>query len=176
MPSKVQLFTPEQIKAAAAIDQNVYPEDIEVAAKWVQDESVERVLGTPLFNRIIDLKESGAIDNAEYSAYKALVDDYILYIVGWGVRADVQPLLHNKVRNAGVNRSTDEHVDAVDQDDMYRNINRYEKRRDAYVQKTAEYLHCHAAEFPEYAPCDCTCGGQSPERGTGSFPFGIYVE
>lgn len=175
MPSKVQIFTPTEIRDAAAIDSSVYDEDVKTAAKWVQDESVERVLGTPLFNRLIRLVESGTIDASGNEAYKYIKDNYILYIVGWGVRADIQPLLHNKVRNAGTVRSTDEHITAVDQDDMYKNINRFEKRRDAYVQKLADYLRCHSNEFSEYAPCGCNECGAAPERGS-AFPFGIWVD
>lgn len=173
MPTKVQLFTPEEIKAAAALDKNVYDEDVIASAKWVQDDSVERVLGRPLFDRLLNLVVSGAIENPEYSQYKYLLNNYLIYVVAWGVRADVQPLLHNKVRNAGVVRPTDEHTVAVEQDDMYRNINRYERRRDAYVKKTEDYLRCNASDFPEYSTCGCSCDGV-PQRS--SWPFGIYVD
>lgn len=172
MPTKMQLFTPAEIKEAAALDKGVYDEDIITAAKWVQDESIERVLGSPLFNRVVDLVSSGAIDAPANRPYKSLLYDYLLYIVGWGVRADIQPLLHNKVRNAGTVRSTDEHIQSVDQEDLYRNINRFEKRRDAYVKKTEDFLRRNASDFPEYAPCDNSCEGAPRSQ----WPFGIYVD
>lgn len=175
MPSKTQIFKAEQLKAAAAIDKNVYEGDIEVSAKWVQDEHVERVLGTPLFNKIIRLVEDDTMDASENEAYKFLTENYLLYIVAWGIRADVQPQLHNKIRNAGTVRSTDEHVDAVDQDDMYKNIGRYEKKRNAYITKTAEYIRCHADQYPEFSPCGGECGGMRPEKQT-EWPCGIYVD
>lgn len=175
MPSETQMFTPNEIRIAAAIDKNVYDEDIKVSAKWVQDETVEHALGTKLFNRMIELILSNQIEQTQYEHYKYILHTYILYIIGWGVRADVQPQLHNKVRNAGVMRSTDEHIIAVDQETMYKNIGRYEKRRDAYVKKLIDYLCCHASWFPEYAPCSCDCDGISAARNNG-YIAGIYLD
>lgn len=177
MPNLTQLFKPEDIRTAAAIDSNVYDEDIATSAKWVQDEHVERVLGTPLFNRLCELVDSGDIDQSKYASYKYILDNYLLYIVGWGVRAEAQPLLHNKVRNAGVTHSTDEHLQTVDQQTMYENIGRYMKRMNVYVSKLADYLRCHAGEFPEYSPCGsdgCGCE-QKPQRNSGNI-CGIYLD
>lgn len=177
MPSKIQLFIPDQIRTAAAIDANIYNEDIETSAKWVQDEHVERVLGTPLFNRICELVASGDIDDSENASYKYILDNYLLYVVGWGVRADVQPQLHNKVRNAGVTHSTDEHLQTVDQQTMYENMGRYMKRMNAYISKLADYLRCHASKFPEYSPCGsdaCGCE-QTPQRNGGNI-CGIHLD
>lgn len=175
MPSNKQLFSPDEIRTAAAIDCNVHDEDIQVSAKWVQDETVEHALGCKLFDRLIELVCTGQISQPIYAPYHYIMNAFILLIVGWGVRADVQPQLHNKVRNAGTMRSTDEHIAAVDQQTMYANIKRYENRRDAYAKKLIDYLRCHPHDFPEYAPCACECGCAGPDRNTG-YIAGIVLD
>lgn len=173
MPRNVQLFSVAQLIAAAALDENLYDIDIEVSAKAVQDEYVEGTIGTCLFNRLCDLVETGDIDKPDNIAYKRLLVDYVLYVVAWGVRYDIEPQLQNKIRNAGVTNSTDEHLVTVAQNIMFENMGRYKRRMQFYAKALLKYVQDNKDIYKEFEPCGNSCS--STNSGSG-YLAGIAVD
>ncbi len=174
--SNKQLFKAEEIRAFAGLDANLYGLDVLVSAKVVQDTWLLGVLGENLFDRLAAIAEPGD----PQTVYDTLRSTYVLPVVAWGVRADIEPQLHNKIRNAGVVRSTDERIVGVSQNEMKENMLRYENRMKFYLEKLIEYLRSHRSGFPEWNDRTCENHERGDERACstrgGKIIAGIYLD
>lgn len=147
------------------MDKNVYERDIDTSIHWVQDSILMPALGPEFFNFIISLIDSDQIYEPQYIYHYRLWQTYIISLLQWGVWADIEPNLHNKIRNAGLVRSTDEHITAIDQHTMYENMGRYEKKRDFYVKEMLKYICDNIEHFPEFDASSCGCGSCGSSNG-----------
>ncbi len=167
------MFNPEFIKWKAAIDHNVYDHEVIVSEKWIIDSVISPIIGRCMIERLCDLPTwTHDPETCEWiepeiteedQLYMRLRDEFIFDCVAWGVRADIGPQLHNKIRNAGVIRTTDEQIQSVIQDDMIRNKERYENRMRFYEDRVKQFVRANKSDFPElncdgHEPCgQCGC-------------------
>ncbi len=174
MLSNKQLFSAKLIKGFAAIDSNVHDEDVMVSAKVIQDEWVLPVICDDLFCKLAGMD----CPTDPVTPYDVLRLTYILPVIAWGVRADIEPQLHNKVRNAGLIRASDERIANVSQNEMKENMLRYENRMKFYLDRLKDYLKENRADFPEWQDCEksceCVCSTNSSTRG--KIVAGIYLD
>lgn len=168
------LFCAKTIKAFAAIDANVHDEDIDVSAKVVQDMYLIPAICEALFDKLMEVSCSESVN----TPYETLLNTYVLPVVAWGVRADIEPQLHNKIRNAGLARVADERIFNVSQNEMKENMLRYENRMKTYLDKLVSYLQAHRANFPEWSGCSgkCACDDGGKSAGGDKIIAGIYID
>lgn len=110
----------------------------------------EPLLGTTLYEKLLDLVETGDIDDNAYVNYKTLLEEYI-----------TAPLVHHTMElylmlntftanDAGVIQFTSDNTLPVGMSEIERLSNKYKNIAGRYDDKLRKYLCENSSLFPEY--------------------------
>lgn len=158
---KVLLVNIDKLKNESYVDDNVSEKHLRVAINAIQDEIIENVIGTCLFNKLADLVCSGNFHHECNLKYKVLMDDYLFKIFVYAVQAEISIPLSFKNRNVGtIQQDTDGVSKTTISDIKYLN-QYYINKADEYVSRTIKFLLCNRCEFPELSCCECSWCTQS---------------
>ncbi|MCD8167010.1 MAG: hypothetical protein LUE93_13395 [Bacteroides sp.] len=158
---KVLLVNMDKLKNESYIDENVSEKHLRVAINAIQNEIIEKVIGTSLFNQLAQLVCQGTFNQECNLKYKVLMDDYLFRIFVYAVQAELSIPLSFKNRNTGtIQPETDSSARTSISDIKYLN-QYYINKADEYIQRTIKFLLCNRSEYPELERCDCSwCSGQ----------------
>jgi hypothetical protein len=106
--ARVLLISEATLKKNSVINNNVDGMYILPAIEYAQDAGLQPLLGTKLYNKLMDLVADGSIQTE--TDYKVLLDEYITPYLLNKVTADIQIPLTYKLRNQGVVQQTDANV------------------------------------------------------------------
>lgn len=143
------LIQPDGIKALGLMDRNLDESDVKPVIKFVQDDSIQNLIGTRLLQKLLDLVSSGEICNEGNECYKELLDGYLKWILAWNVMAECHVTFYTKLRNAGVVTVRDNYIQPVSYQDMKKIAADYHDKADSYKVKLQRYLSCECSCFPE---------------------------
>lgn len=151
MSQDILLISDVMLKERTAVHGNIDPKLIYPEIKVAQDMYIEKLLGTALYNKLLDLIGNGTISDAGNAEYKKLLDRYIvdalLHYTMSGMVTTTSFQIWNKgvVRKQGVDTELPTMAEIVDLSNMYRN------RAELYAERLRKYLKQNAAtKFPEY--------------------------
>lgn len=153
--SDVYLVDFEKLKANSVLDRNVSNDDIRLIVKLVQDEVIENVIGTHLFDRLKGLIISEEIGLERFSQYRELLDDYLFWIFAWRVPAELMIVKSYKVRNIGTVQQIADQVAQAPMSELESVRAEYRGNADKYVLNTIKFLKCNRECFPELEYCAC---------------------
>lgn len=170
------LIAPDTLKSLGVIDANLDEKSLAPIIKFVQDDILQNILGTKLYDNLLELAGTDLICQEGYECYKELLDGFIKWILAWAVMAECYTVFHTKLRNAGAVRITDNNIVPVSYSDMKKVAQDARDKADSYIVKLQKYLTCNYKCFPELKGCGCY-GEKSPDKinGTGS-PFYFDVK
>lgn len=168
--ARVFLISEKTIKENSVVNDNVDTMYILPAIEFAQDEGLQSLIGTKLYKRLMDLVESGDIE--EYSDYKYLLDEYITPYLLNKVTADVQLPIAYKVRNQGVMQLNSEYSNNLSIRDVQYLIQFYENKAIFYGNRMSDYLKANNRRYPEYCSLD-SCADMPSNKG--SYKTGIYL-
>lgn len=151
------LINVDWLKMNSHLDENVNDKDVRISIKLVQDQIIQQVIGTCLFEALKEMIVDCTIDHELNSKYKFLLDEYLLDIFAWGVPAMLPIPLTYKIRNAGEIKTTSEGLSTSTLDDINYTTQWYKNKMDFYVQRAIKWLCCNTSCFPELCSC-CECG------------------
>lgn len=97
----VQLISENTLKDFSLLDNNLSWGYIQPTLKYVQDLKMTELLGRDMYNDI--MKE--VRDNNVSEKYKTILDDYIRYVLLWGIMSHIQIPLNYKFRNQGMTQN-----------------------------------------------------------------------
>lgn len=143
------LVSIDDIKAFGVIDINVHEHVLQPIAMYVQDEVIHNLIGTRLYEKLMELVETDEIDLDENECYKQLLRGYIFKIMAWKIKAESCLDLSEKVRNFGVGRVSDDRVYPDTYNDMQKTKRNFHDRADKYVVELGNFLSCNCNCFPE---------------------------
>lgn len=147
---KVLLLSEKTLKEDSLINDNVESTYILPAIQIAQEQGLQQVIGTMLYDKICD-----AVDRGEISAdYRILLNDYITPYLEYKVMADIQIPLSYKFRNLGVNQTTDERTYSQSLRDTQYLIEFYENKAKFYSNRLYDYLKANRKLFPEFLQQD----------------------
>ena len=147
---KVLLLSEKTLKEDSLINDNVESTYILPAIQIAQEQGLQQVIGTMLYDKICD-----AVDRREISAdYRILLNDYITPYLEYKVMADIQIPLSYKFRNLGVNQTTDERTYSQSLRDTQYLIEFYENKAKFYSNRLYDYLKANHKLFPEFLETD----------------------
>lgn len=149
MMENVFLVSENSLKAANYIDYNIKGEVLIPAITFVQDDIVENLLGTKLYEKLLSLINSDTINESENSKYKELLDGYLFKLIAYSVIAELQVPLSYQTRNKGNVQSSDERVSNAFMTEVKYTENHYRNRADLYRIRLSDYLYCNNKDFPE---------------------------
>ena len=98
--ARVLLISEQTLKSNGVINNNVDGMYILPAIEYAQDAGLQPIIGTKLYNKLMDLVADGSIGQS--TDYKVLLDEYVTPYLLNKVTADIQIPLNYKLRNQGV--------------------------------------------------------------------------
>lgn len=155
MATKVLLVSEDYIKTYSNLNDNVFGDYLLPSIREAQDMGLQTILGECLYNRILNLVDSGDIAENENAWYKALLDDYIQDYLMYQVLTDLVPIIGVKLANLGTVISNDEHVQNLTETERSNVKQYYQIRADFRARRMQEFLLNNRGEFAELNDCDC---------------------
>lgn len=157
----ILMISADKLKKNSYIDANVEEQTIRVAAKFIQDTIVEKIIGSCLYNQLLQM----ICDNKVTGNYKILLVEYLHPIFTYGIPGELSIPLSFKNRNIGTFQVQGSDVKSTDLDEL-KYINQwYKNKMNFYMSRAMEYICKNRDCFAMYCcPCD-----SRPSSGTGSF-------
>ena len=123
---------------------------IKNAVREAQDIGLQAIIGTILYDKILDLTDSGDINTGAYSDYKTLLDnyiqDYLLYAAYW-YSLDA---IYLRPRNNGlIKPNGGENSDAIERDLYNMKRQTVQNKMEYYANRLTTYIIENQVTFPE---------------------------
>ncbi len=164
---RVLLLSEQRLKEDSLVNNNVDSMYIFPAIQTAQEIGLQPLLGTKLYNKLLDVVENGGEDQ-----YFTLLDKYVIPYLEMKVMADIQIPLAYKVRNAGLVQNTSENTTLPTLQETQYIVEYYENKAAFYANRMSDYIIANSNEYPEYNSCDSLADLHSNRM---SYSTGIYL-
>ena len=168
--NEILLISEKTLKENSVINNNVDGMYVLPAIEYAMDAGLQPIIGTKLYNRLMDMVEDGTIENN--NDYKYLLDEYVTPYLINKVTADIQIPLAYKVRNQGVVQQTGENTYVPSLKDLQYVIQNYENKANFYSNRLSDFLKANRKKYPEY--CSVDSGADMPSN-KDAYNTGIYL-
>lgn len=168
--ARVLLISEKTLKENSVINNNVDGMYVLPAIEYAMDAGLQPLIGTKLYNRLMDMVEDGTIENN--NDYKYLLDEYITPFLLNKVTAEIQIPLAFKLRNQGVVQQTGENTYVPSLKDMQYVTQNYENKANFYGNRLSDFLHANRSKYPEYCKID-SCADMPSD--SGAYKTGLYL-
>lgn len=168
--ARVFLISEATLKKNSVVNNNVDGIYLLPAIEYAQDAGLQPIIGTKLYNKLMDLVENGSITGA--TDYKFLLDEYVAQYLINKVTADIQIPLSYKMRNQGVVQQTGENTYVPSMKDIQYVIQHYQNQADFYGNRMSDYLRANRTKYPEYCSID-SCADMHSNKG--AYNTGIFL-
>ncbi len=168
--ARVFLISTATMKKNSVVNNNVDDMYLLPSIEIAQDAGLQPLLGTKLYNKLMDLVEDNSITGA--TEYKYLLDEYITPYLINKATADIIIPLSYKMRNQGVVQQTSEYTYSPSLKDTQYVIQNYENKANFYGNRLSDYLKANRNKFPEYCSVDSSADMPSD---SGAYKTGIYL-
>lgn len=170
--ARVYLISEKTLKENSVINNNVDSMYILPAIEYAQDAGLQPLIGTKLYNALMDMVADGSIVELDNDDYKYLLDEYVTPYLVNKVTADIQIPLAYKMRNQGVVQQTGENTYTPSMKDTQFVIQNYENKANFYGQRLSDFLRANRALYPEYCSKD-SCADMPSDRN--AYNTGIFL-
>ena len=150
--ARVFLLSQKVLKSNSLVNDNVDSSFILPAIEYAQDSGLQTILGTKLYNKLMDLVADGSITGE--TDYKYLLDEYVTPYLINKVTADIQLPLAYKFRNQGVVQQTGDNTYVPALRDIQYVVQHYNDQATFYANRLRDYLHANHSKYPEYCKID----------------------
>ena len=154
--TKTLLVSEKYIKQHSNLDDNVWGDYLLPAIREAQNIGLQSILGSCLYNALIEKVENGLITDIENAAYKTLLDDYVQDYMMYQTITDLVPIIGVKLANLGTAVSNDVHIENLSEDERSRLKTYYQYRADFYCKRMQEFLLENKDAFNELDECQCS--------------------
>jgi hypothetical protein len=145
MATVTYIILPDVIRERMSLHDNIEDKNLYPEIKAVQDLYIMPLLGSRLFDKILnDLP-----DNLD-GYYKTLMDDYLVMAVCNFVMSELPEVLNYQYWNKGVATKTAENTKEPTMSELYSLVAKYKNRAEHYTKLARAYLVANVAHFPEY--------------------------
>ena len=168
--ARVLLISEKTLKSNGVINNNVDGMYILPAIEYAQDAGLQPIIGTKLYNKLMDLVADGSI--VQSTDYKVLLDEYVTPYLLNKVTADIQIPLNYKLRNQGVVQNQTENTIVPTMKDLQYVIQNYEYKAIFYGNRLSDYLMANKSKLPEYCKVDSSADMHSNPN---SYKTNIYL-
>jgi hypothetical protein len=139
------------LKERSSIHDDIDPKLIYPSIKVMQDMYIEPILGSNLYQKIQAIIESGDINLPAFSAYKNLLDNYIIDTLLFYTLADLAFNLSYQFWNKGVVRKQGDNTELPSLSDITDIENKNKIKGEWYANRLRLHLiDRHATLYPEY--------------------------
>lgn len=150
----VILVSENFVRSNTNISSNLQDKFIQSAVREATDIDFEELVGTNLLNKLKELIEKQEVNAPENRIYKKLLDIAKYYLAYCAV-ARLVVISSVKIDNIGANVTSDNNVQSLDFDDVFRLEKYYQNKADVYKKKVQVFLQKNVNEIPELQQDDC---------------------
>lgn len=144
------LISEAKLREFTDLANNVDSALIKNAIRESQDISLQRIIGTLLYEKIMDLVDSGDINDSTYSDYKTLLDSYIQDFLIYAAYYYALDVIYLRSRNNGlIQPNGGENSDAVDRSLYNMKRQSVENKMEYYAERLTNYIIEEDSLFPE---------------------------
>lgn len=139
-----------KLKQYSDINDSVDPDLLKNNIRLSQDIELQRIIGTLLYDKLLDLVSSGEIDDAGNAVYKTLLDDYIQNMLLYAAYYETLESIFIRPRNNGLlTPQGGENSITVDRQvyDMKRQSVR--NKMEFYADKLTRFITENESDYPE---------------------------
>lgn len=150
---KVLLISTHFIKNNSVIDDNIDDKIIANTIMFVQESTMQEILGTKLLDKITADVEAGTLTGL----YKTLVDDYVRWTLLYYTVAELLEPLQFRITNKGVvTKDSESRSTSVSSELLYKLKDSYLQKAEYYSEKTKKFLLKNYNSLPELVNIDIT--------------------
>lgn len=153
MNNTVYLLSTKDLKDYSPINQNVDDSLLHNAIMEAQEVELQQILGSCLYNRIIELVNSDEIQDE--LDYKILLDDYCRKVIVYAATQRAAVYIRYKMMNKGVQSQNSENSNPVDLNELQYFIDHVKNDMEFFSKRLQDYLIANSELFPEYKVCNC---------------------
>jgi len=172
--ARVFLVSETTLKKQTAINDNVDSGQLRNAISVAQDINLQETLSTSLYNKILDLVDTGAITGSTNTNYKTLLDDYIVPMVTHYSYFYAMDDFIMKFMNVGLVQGFSEQGNPLDINMFKMLKNGARDKAEWYDNRLRDHLFNNDQLYPEYKTS--TTDGTLPAANTDGFMSSIVMD
>lgn len=134
------------LKSKGFIDEEFDNKLIKLATKTQQDILIEPLLGTQVYLQLL----AQCANNNLLDSYKYIVENYILFIVGYAVKAELYLDASYKLKNKGTVTTNGTNVNNASLNEIQYMQTDAMNKVASYSKRLSEFMFTHRQQFPEY--------------------------
>ena len=172
---QILLISEDKVKTVSNLDNNVFGKWLLPAIREAQDIGLQHIIGSCLYNHILNLVDTGEITLPDNELYKDLLDNQICDYLVYQSLVNVIPLINVNMANMGTVVSNDEHIQTLSQGNIDLVRGYYQSLADVYQKRLQDYLKCNCESFPELNECGCGSCAVKPNLTSNANTSGIWL-
>lgn len=145
---EILLSSEKFIKSISNISDNVSGKYILPSLREAQEIDLKGIIGESLLKKLKDLIAEDVLNEESNVGYKELVDQ-CQYYLAYTVISRLCVITSYKINNAGVNKTSDDNMEVVDQDEIYNIQAFYQKKADYYCYQLQMFILDNKDKYPE---------------------------
>lgn len=132
------------------ISENLQSQFLIPAIRNAQFIKYQSIIGEGLYKRLVN----DIVNNSLTADYKDLLEHSKMYLA-YSAMVELCVISNIKINNIGINIASDDRVQTLGVDDMFRIKDYFQHQADFYCKDLQNYLLNNRAKFPELSECQC---------------------
>ena len=148
--SRVLLISTATLKKHTPIQDNVDDSLLNPYIYKAQETHIQQILGTNLYDKVLNLVQTNTIGTASNVAYKTVLEDYIVPCLIEYSFYEVMPFISLKITNKSIVRGNAEYATEGDLADLKYLRQSVRDLAEFYAQRLTNFLRQYSNNYPEY--------------------------
>ncbi len=150
MSKNILMISEQSFKDFTIASNNIDMKSVTQIIKMTQDRYIHPILGTALYNKILDLIFTEEIKDVPNAKYKKLLDEFVTDTLFNYVLAELPMSMQYKYVNKGVVKRTSENIQEPTFQELSSVSKYYQGYAEWYAERTINYLCASQTLYPEY--------------------------
>lgn len=154
--TNILLISEDFLKTNSGLNDNMFGKSLLPAIREAQDIYLQQIIGSTLYNKLLELVDSETIGDNDNALYKELLDNYVRSYLLYQTIVQVIPVTNVKLSNYGTTLSDDQYLVNLSQGEAELIEKHYQNLSDFYARRLQEFIlnHCEDLSIDT-----CTCDG-----------------
>jgi hypothetical protein len=150
MSANVLMISEQSFKDFTVASANIDLKNVTQVIKMTQDRYIHPIVGSALYNKILDLIVAGTITDAGNLVYRTLLDDYLTDTLFNYVLGELPMAMQYKFVNKGVVKRKSENITEPTFAELSSVSQYYKGYAEWYAERSINYLCANSTQYPEY--------------------------
>jgi hypothetical protein len=150
MSANILMISEQSFKDFTIASNNIDLKNLTQIIKMTQDRFIHPLVGSALYNKILDLISTGDITLVGNAKYKTLLDSYLTDTLFNYVLGELPMAMQYKFVNKGVLKKTSENSEQPTFAELQSISKYYQGYAEWYAERTINYLTANSETYPEY--------------------------